>query len=123
MANNKLAFPRSDLLGELEIVTVYEYYDKPCLFSCKNEKTQLFVAVWVDDNLAFEQWICAHVSVARLTDLESKIIDLRSIFENTDCGFVVNMKVFHSDKVCESSTIKCSDLRDEVLPEKGVFLR
>jgi len=54
--------PQSTELGKLDIVQVYEYYDVPCLFSCTNEKGDLFLAIWSDTNI----WLYTPTTLAKL---------------------------------------------------------
>lgn len=36
------------ILGKLEYVEIYDYYDFPILFSCKNEKDEVYLGIYVD---------------------------------------------------------------------------
>ncbi len=38
------------MLGRLEIVETFEYYDQPVLFSCKNAAGRLYLVVAADEN-------------------------------------------------------------------------
>ncbi len=40
--------PERTILGQLEIIEVYDFYDKPVLFSCKNKSGLIFIVLCVD---------------------------------------------------------------------------
>jgi len=37
------------ILGKLEYLEIYDYYDFPILFSCKNERDEVYLAICVDE--------------------------------------------------------------------------
>lgn len=37
------------ILGKLQYLKIYDYYDFPILFSCKNEKGEVYLGIWVDE--------------------------------------------------------------------------
>ena len=42
--------PERTILGQLEIIEVYDFYDKPVLFSCKNKSGLIFTVLCVDSS-------------------------------------------------------------------------
>lgn len=62
------------MLGRLEILETFEYYDQPVLFSCKNAAGHLYLVVAADENEQHETWLYAGVSEERL-----KLIDLERL--------------------------------------------
>jgi hypothetical protein len=38
------------ILGKLEYLEIYGYYDFPIFFSCKNEKDEVYLGIWVDES-------------------------------------------------------------------------
>ena len=48
-------------LGKLEIVEVYEYYDQPVLYSCKNAMGHFYLVVAADEDDQYLTWLCAAV--------------------------------------------------------------
>lgn len=41
--------PENTKLGNLEYLEIYDYYDFPIFFSCKNEKDEVYLGIWVDE--------------------------------------------------------------------------
>jgi len=41
--------PKNTELGNLEYLEIYDYYDFPILFSCKNERDEVYLAICVDE--------------------------------------------------------------------------
>ena len=62
-------------LGKLELIEVYEFYDQPILFSCRNASDAIFMGVFADEG-DFETWLYIGVSLHRL--IRSGAIDLHS---------------------------------------------
>lgn len=40
--------PKNTILGTLEYIEVYDFYDTPQFFSCKNEKEEIYLGLAVD---------------------------------------------------------------------------
>jgi hypothetical protein len=114
--------PQSTFLGNLEIFEIYEYYDKPCFFSCRNRAEHAFLVIWVDETSEFDRWLYAPISLERLDCLKSGDIDLRSAFSKAENGFVFDVKVFYDDRPSNIETLACLDLTDDLLPAEGEFL-
>ena len=88
-----LNFP---MLGRLEIVETYAYYDQPVLFSCKNSAGRLYLVVAADENEENETWLFAGMSEERLRLIRSGSIDLHDAFADPEDGFLVRGIVFHT---------------------------
>lgn len=101
--------PQDTELGNLEIIEVYEYYDQPCLFSCKNQLGDIFLAIWSTE----EMWLYVPVTEDKLKEK----IQIRDYYLNSDSGVVY--KVFSSNIV---ERINCSELLDDWLPIPNEFL-
>lgn len=114
--------PQFTHLGNLEIFEIYEYYDQPCLFSCRNMAEHFFLAIWVDETSDFDRWLYAPISLLRLAYLKSGGIDLRSVFLNAEDNFVFDVEVFYENNHSNVTIIACSDLTDDLLPVEGEFL-
>ncbi len=115
-------FPKYTHLGKLEIVEVYEYYDIPCLFSCKNASRQLFLAVWLDQTTEVGTWLYVPMSQRRLENVRSGGIDLRDAFLNSEDGFVYKVIIPCDGSPDRVETIFCENLVDDWLPMAGEFL-
>jgi hypothetical protein len=114
--------PQGTFLGNLEIFEIYGYYDKPCLFSCRNRAEHTFLAISVDETSDFDRWLYAPISLGRLDYLKSGGIDLRSAFSKAENGFVFDVEIFYDDRFSNIKTLACLDLTDDLLPVEGEFL-
>jgi len=112
----------SSELGPLEIVDVYLDYDGPRLFSCMDGRGQLFVAVWVVERVASAVWLYAPISRQRLNELEADIVDLRSIFSESESGKVLRVTTFHDERTPLVEPGDCSEIPEEWLPLPGASL-
>ena len=86
------------MLGRLEIVETFAYYDQPVLFSCKNAAGHLYLVVAADENDYYETWLYAGVSKERLNLIRSGAIDLHDAFADPEDGFLVQARVPYDDR-------------------------
>ncbi|MGM3305220.1 DUF6575 domain-containing protein [Anabaena sp. WFMT] len=114
--------PQSPPLVNLEIIEVYEYYDVPCLFSCRNTSGQIFLAVWIDETPEFKTWLYVPMSQRRVENLRSGNIDLRDAFVNSEDNFVYKAIIPCDATPDRIETILSKNLIDDWLPLPGEFL-
>jgi hypothetical protein len=108
--------PQETILGNLEIIEVYEYYDKPCLFSCRNATDHFFLAVWIDETVSLNSWLYVSTSLKRLQQIVSGRIELRDAFLCAENNFVFEAHVPRNEGNSEIARISCSDLEEDKLP-------
>lgn len=53
-------------LGELEIVEVYDYFNVPILFSCRNSVSHLYIVIFADHSPEYETWLSEYVTPDQL---------------------------------------------------------
>lgn len=53
-------------LENIVIIDIFEYYDQPCLFSCRNSFNQLFIALWIDRIANGDVWLYIPVTSDQL---------------------------------------------------------
>ncbi|MBZ0304103.1 MAG: hypothetical protein K8J31_30485 [Anaerolineae bacterium] len=112
------ALPTNTLLGKLEILEIYEYFDEPLLFVCQNASAQLYLAVLEDEDDDSKTWLYAGLSPTRLQQVRSGGVDLYNAFRHAEDGFVFVVKIYDDDhKLPELSLLSTEDLRDDQLPE------
>lgn len=115
--------PQETILGKLEILEVYEFYDKPCLFSCRNVVGQIFLAVWIDETSYSDSWLYVPTSLRRLQQVVGGGIELKNAFLEAEDGFVLEVIVFHDgDKAADVLRTSCSNLEEDKLPAPDEFL-
>lgn len=109
-------------LGRLEIVEIFDYYDEPVLFSCKNAEGDLYLVVAADENEQYETWLYAQVSSDRLNLIETDTIDLHDAFAATEDGWLLQVKFPYDKSLPESEFVQSDQIPDEMLPEPGEYL-
>ena len=107
-------------LGRLEIVEVYDYYDQPILFSCKNAAGHLYLVVAADENDQHEIWLYAGVSTERLNLIRSGAIDLHDAFAKPEGGFLLQATVPYEDQIpLRIEPIQPNQISEDMLPTAG----
>lgn len=109
-------------LGRLEIVEIYDYYDQPVLFSCKNTEGDLYLVVAADENDQYETWLYAKVSADRLNLIQSDTIDLHDAFADTEDGFVLQVKFPYDETPPLIELVKSNQIPEDMLPDPGEYL-
>lgn len=114
--------PQLTHLGKLEIIEVYEYYDVPCLFACRNASGQIFLAVWATQTAEFGLWLYVPMSQRRFESVRSGKIELRDAFLTSEDGFVYKVIIFCDGSPDTVETVFCENISDDWLPMAGEFL-
>lgn len=76
-----LSFPQ---IGDVEVVEVYEYYDQPVLFACRDRTELLYLAVLSEDAPDHETWLLTAMSPKRFAQVRTGEVDLYSAFVNAE---------------------------------------
>lgn len=113
--------PKDTVLGKIEMLSTYEYYDCPRLFSCKNQYGQHFIALSIEDRQEVMLWFYAQISEERLAEIEANKIELYDVFKKAEKQFVFGVRTCGA-KPDEVGIVICSDIPDKFLPDKGYFL-
>lgn len=112
--------PEKTVLGQLEIIEVYDFYDKPVLFSCKNKSGFIFIVVCVDSSDSAEIWLYAPVSSSRFQRIVQGEVELRDIFADTEDAFVYQIEIPYEDSQdTVYNIVACKEIPDEYMPESG----
>lgn len=116
--------PERTMLGQLEIIKVYDFYDKPVLFSCKNKSGLIFIVICVDSSDFAEIWLYAPMSSSRFQSIVQGRVELRDIFIEPEDGFVYQVEIPYEDEVnVIVKTVDCNEIPDEYLPELGQVIQ
>lgn len=99
-------------LGKLEIVEVYEYYDQPVLYSCKNAMGHFYLVVAADEDGQYLTWLCAAVSTERLNRIRSGKVDLHDAFAHPESAYVVQVKVPYD----EHASVQVDFIQSNLIP-------
>lgn len=114
-----MVLPIDTILGTLTMMTVYDYYDCPRLFSCKSQEGKTYVAMSVEDRDKTQLWFYVLVSKQRLVNIEANKIDLYDVFKKAEDHYVFGVRTGEIDEV---DMVICKDIPDMVLPSPGVML-
>ena len=118
-----MIFPVDTMLGELEMITEYEYYDCPRLFTCKNQIEKLYIGLSVEDNDDNQVWLYAALTPNRLAKAEKGEIDLRDVFLEAEEKFVLEVTTYNADAEADTAHMMiCNDIPETFLPTEGLFL-
>ena len=112
--------PNFTQLGQLKIIEIYEYYDKPLLFACRNTAGQLFLTVLVDETDREEIWYYVSVSQKRFEQIRSGGMDLHDAFSRAEDNQIYKITVpYDQNSRVELEYIFIDNLTDDNLPLKG----
>ena len=114
--------PQLTHLGKLELIEVYEFYDQPILFSCRNASDAIFMGVFADEDDDFETWLYIGVSLHRFQRIRSGAIDLHDAFSEVEDGIIYQIKVPYDEKMPVSMPIPATQIPDDMLPLSGEFI-
>ncbi len=107
-------------LGKLEIIEIYDYYDQPILFACKNTTGHLHLVVAADEDEQHETWLYVEVSLERLNLIRSGAIDLHDAFANPEnhCLFQVRFP-YDNPTLPQIESIEANQIPQDMLPTPG----
>lgn len=109
-------------LGNLEIIDIYVYYDKPHLFSCKNKTGQRYLAICSDEDDDSERWLYVPISSKKLRKVKTGQITVYSAFKEPEDGTLFDVRIYFSNNMDSAEIIKPEALDDSDLPDKDTFL-
>ena len=115
-----MIFPIGTVLGELEMITEYEYYDCPRLFTCKNQMGKPYVGLSVKDNDDNQVWLYVAISRKRLAKAERGEIDVREVFLEAEEKFVLEVTTYN-DKADTARMVICKEIPETFLPIAELF--
>lgn len=115
-------FPQGTVLGELSMVEVHDFYDRPVLFTCKNETGSHFLVVLVDRSPRDQTWLYAPVSPRRYKLIESGRVDLHDAFALVEGGFVYEVTTPFADELPHLQKVAAATLTENRLPASGETL-
>ena len=110
-------------IDKLEVIEVYDYYDFPLLFSCKNAASQIYIAFIADELPEYEMWLYVEVSAARFNLIRSGKIDLFDTFTKPEMDRLIKVIVPRNNSVNFSSVeVSLSDLPNDIFPPVNDYL-
>lgn len=117
--------PENTILGELEILKVYEYYDGPKIFLAQNWEEQ-YLVYWCDYTQYGEGWLYAPIDAKTLVQLEENEIDLTEAFMNPSHDYVYYVGHSYHDLLGHfdyAIKIHVADVPNKFYPPHGHYIR
>ena len=110
-------------LGKLEIIEVYEYYDQPVLYSCKNASGHFYLVVAAAEDAQFLTWLCVAASTERLNLIRSGKIDLHDAFVDSENPYAIQVRVPYEEHASvQTDFIQSNQIPEDMLPMPGECL-
>jgi hypothetical protein len=114
---------QSNELGRLEILEVYEYFDRPVLLALRSVSDATYLAVLVDTDNNVDRWLCVAVSRLRFEAVRSGGVDLRTGFGTPEDDRAFLFDVPHDDATpLIFSSVRTADIANDWLPAPNVKL-
>ena len=106
-----------------EIIEIYEFYNKPVLFACKNKTGHLFLVVWIDETDESDIWLYAPISPTRFERIRDGKIDLHTAFADPEDEIVLQVTVYKEPtEISDIALIAAREVDPEWVPEIGEYL-
>lgn len=104
-------------IGELEIIEVYEYFNMPLLFSCKNLVSSFYIALCADELPEHEMWLYTEVSLKRLNLIRSALDSVYNAFAKPEMGRLLKVTIPHNNSATfNSEYVTPNELNENVFP-------
>lgn len=111
---------RSDLVAlvrDLAPVEVFDYYDGPRFYSCRDKAGQLYLAYWVDESEQGSSWLYMRVSFERYGALRRGDVAIAEVLSQPEDGTAL---LVHSNTTGFSvSQLSAAEIEPEWMPEAG----
>ncbi|TXL62664.1 DUF6575 domain-containing protein [Zeimonas arvi] len=80
------------LLPQLSPLEVFDVYDGPRFYSCRDAAGQIFLVYWIDETEARTTWLYLRVSQERYTSLKRGVMSVASVLAEPEegCAYVVH---------------------------------
>lgn len=111
------------IVGNLKIENIYSYFNMPLLFTAVNEFGDTYFISYIEHTDLGELWMMIRVTPSEIHKLESKEIDIRSLFLESKSGNVIFAELKDDDSDASLNFIKTTDVN--LLPylaDPGVFV-
>jgi hypothetical protein len=115
--------PQNTMLGKLVLVEIYEYYDRPVLFACRNSIDTLYLTVLIEESQNSDTWLFCGLSQTRFQAVRSGGIDLHDAFANPEDGAVIKIQIpTNNSELTEIQIIPTEEIPEKYLPLAGECL-
>ena len=111
--------PTDTFLGKLKIQHIYEYYDRPVLFSCQNAAQTHYLVVLQDETDTSDVWLYVALSQMRFDSIHRGEIDLYHAFRDAEDEIVYEVTMFQSGHPSQIRILPTHSLSEGQLPALG----
>ncbi|EPT3190462.1 DUF6575 domain-containing protein, partial [Yersinia enterocolitica] len=102
---------------------IYEFFEEPRLFSVENEVGSTYLVYWIGDDEHFDNWFIIPISRLKLSHLENKKIDIRSVLINQEQKSFYKARIPFDPNVDFHFYSQSAELINSiVLPIDGLFI-
>jgi len=113
--------PQLTILGRLKTLEVYEYYDIPRLFSCRNGSGQHYLALSIDEEDFSQTWLYVALSQERFQKLRLGQLELRDAYLDAEDQMVFKV-ITYQESHDMLERVDCTDIPEDWLPLAGEVL-
>lgn len=103
------------LIRRLTPFEVFDYYDGPRFYSCRDIDGQTYLVYWVDETESLTSWLYARVSLERYSALKLGSISISDALSKTEDGFV--LLVQSSSEGITIDRLRLEQIKPEWLPD------
>jgi hypothetical protein len=114
--------PNSTMIGPLELTEMFDYYDGPLLFACRNPVGQSFLGMWVGSIGETKRYWLVSVSKSRFLMIRSGGLGLSRAFLEPELGFVYQCTLHIDTGLTDLEVLLPDRLNYDLLPDKDEFL-
>lgn len=112
--------PKRSMLGELEMMEVYDFFDFPRLFTCRNKSGQVFLSISVEDADHENVFLYSAISNSRYSVLTSGRLPIRDAFAMAENENVYRVTV--GSDIDRVEILPCEDIPEDWLSDPAEFI-
>ncbi len=109
--------PNPSATGPLELIEVYEYFDGPKLFACRNLSGQMFLGLWVGTLLEGESYWLLPMSRERYLMVRSGGLTLARALSQPEWGFLYRCIVAFANGATSTQVLMADQIDAHLLPD------
>ncbi|NOS75491.1 MAG: hypothetical protein HOP36_13375 [Methyloglobulus sp.] len=108
------------LIKDLNPIEVFDYYDGPRFYSCRDKVGQVFLVYWIDETDEYNAWLYLRVSPERYLSLKCGNISIAKALANPEEESAFVVKNYGTDFSVEE--ISTAQIEADWLPPVSSFL-
>ena len=112
-----------ELIASLTPIEVFDYYDGPRFYSCRDKLNQLFLVYWIDEDqmASCDHWLYLRISKERYSSLKNGYLSVEKILSDPEEETVFLVKNYGKKKF-EVELISSSAIQTDWLPAADYYL-